>query len=54
MIKNKQKNILKTTKKDCKNEHETNIENYQMKKSILKEIKEEIDTGIYQETINKN
>ena len=31
-VKNKQKNIMKTINKDCKNKHEINIGNYLMKR----------------------
>ena len=34
--KKKQANIMEITKKDCKNKHEINIENYLMKEVILK------------------
>ena len=35
-VKKKQANIMEITKKDCKNKHEINIENYLMKEVILK------------------
>ena len=42
-----QKNIRKIKKKDLKNKHEKNIENYVMKKKLQKENMEEINIEIY-------
>ena len=46
MVKKKQKNIIKLTKQNCKNEHRRDIENYLMKKKLKKRQIEEIDTEI--------
>ena len=42
-----QKNIRKIKKKDLKNKHEKNIENYVMKKKLQKENMEEINIEMY-------
>lgn len=54
MVKNNQKNIMKTAKKDCKNKRKINIENYLTRKKIYKERMEEIDIEVYQIKTDKN
>lgn len=54
MVKNNQKNIMKTAKKDCKNKRKINIENYLTRKKIYKERMEEIDIEVCQIKTDKN
>ena len=52
--KGKKKNIMKITKKSCKNNPEINTENYPTKKRIYKESMEEIDKEKCQKKIKNN
>ena len=45
---------MKIEKRDCKNKHKINIENYLMRKTIYKERMEEIDIEVCQNKTDKN